>query len=238
MLVREVMTTPVLSVPENASVVDALQLMLEQKISGLPVVAEGNRVVGIVTEGDFLRRLELGTEAKHSRWVELFKSVGSLAGEYIQASSRRVADIMSRKLVTIGADAPLDDLVALMIDRKIKRVPVVEGGKMVGIVSRADLLRVVFRTLTADAARAPKSDEEIRRAILHALQGQSWIGASLIQVSVRDAVVTLTGTISHENQRNGARVAAESVPGVVKVIERLGMIEPLSGTYIPPLDEI
>jgi CBS domain-containing protein len=144
------MTPHVLSVPPEESVVTAAQLMLEKRISGLPVIDAGGKLVGIVTEGDFLRRAETGTRRQRPRWIEFFMGPGRLADEYVRLSGRKVGDVMTDEVQTVAPDAPLEQIVRLMERHRIKRVPVVHDGKVVGIVTRANLR---WRALPARSRR-------------------------------------------------------------------------------------
>jgi CBS domain-containing protein len=143
MKAKDVMTRHVVTIAPNASILEALRLMLEHKISGLPVVDEKGNLAGIVTEGDFLRRAETGTERKRSRWFEFLVGPGALAADYVRSHARRVDEVMTTDIHTITEDAPLDDVVALMEKHRIKRLPVMRGGELVRIVSRANLLHAL-----------------------------------------------------------------------------------------------
>jgi CBS domain-containing protein len=238
MLVGDVMTAPVISVTPSASVGEAAALMLAHRISGLPVIASDGTLVGMLTEGDFLRRAELGTETKRPRWLEFLVSPGKVADEYVISHGRKVEEVMSTDVATIRRDAPLDEVVETMVRRDIKRLPVVEGGRVVGIIARSDLLRALARKLpTGDAAAA--DDEQIRIAIMAEFAKQIWSGKGLIRADVEHGAVELNGTIFDERSRRAARVAAENVPGVKSVSDRLVWIEPLSGmpVFPPEADE-
>src|SRR5262245_33350204 len=137
---RDVMTWSAITVRPDESVTRAVQLMLQNKISGLPVVDDKGRLVGIVTEGDFLRRGELGTQRQRPRWLEFLLGPGRLAAEYVQASGQKVAQVMTPEVKTITSESPLEEVVRLMERHRVKRLPVVQDGKLIGIVSRADLL--------------------------------------------------------------------------------------------------
>jgi CBS domain-containing protein len=143
MKAKDVMTRHVVTIAPNASILEALRLMLQHKISGLPVVDEKGNLAGIVTEGDFLRRAETGTERKRSRWFEFLVGPGALAADYVRSHARRVDEVMTTDIHTITEDAPLDDVVALMEKHRIKRLPVMRGGELVRIVSRANLLHAL-----------------------------------------------------------------------------------------------
>jgi CBS domain-containing protein len=231
MQVAEVMTSLVIGIEPSASIVEAAKLMLSGHFSGLPVVASDKGLVGVVTEGDFLRRGELGTTRKRPRWLEFIVSEGKQATEYAQSHGRKVEEVMSTEPVTISPEASLEDLVELMTTRKIKRLPVIEKGKLVGIVARSDLMRAMLRALPASTTVA-SDDERIRQAIIAELAKQAWSGA--IRVTVDHAVAQLDGAIFDERAREAARIAAENIPGVTKVVDQLSWIEPMSGMYILP----
>lgn len=231
MRVAEVMTSPVVGIEPSASIAEAAKLMLSSHFSGLPVVSSDKRLVGVVTEGDFLRRGELGTTRKRPRWLEFIVSEGKQATEYVQTHGRKVEEVMSAEPVTISPDASLEDLVELMTSRKIKRVPVIENDKLVGIVARSDLMRAMLRTLPASAPVA-SDDERIRQAVIAELAKQAWSGS--IRVTVDHGVTQLDGAIFDERAREAARVAAENIPGVTKVVDQLSWIEPMSGMYVLP----
>ncbi len=231
MLVEAVMKAPVISVDPSTSIAEAAKLMLSLRISGLPVVQSDGTLVGMVSEGDLLRRSELGTQRKRSWWLEFFASPGKVADEYVQANARRIGEIMATNVVTTQRNAPLEDVVELMGRHRIKRLPVVEDGKVVGIVARSDLLRALAKALPTGSE--PVSDDaRIEAAIAAELAGQSWGRNGLIRVYVQDGVVELTGTILDERARLAARVAAENVPGVKSVTDQIVSIEPMSGTVL------
>jgi CBS domain-containing protein len=224
----DVMTSRVISVGVEASVLEAIRLMLQNKISGLPVVDGEGLLVGIITEGDFLRRAETGTERKRCGWLEFLMRPGRLADEYVHSHGRKVSEIMTPDPVTIAADASLDEVVRIMERYCIKRLPVVRGQRVVGIVSRANLLHAlasVARELTVSA----KSDAEIRDRILAELAKQPWAPRNFINPVVRNGIVELWGTIFDEREREGARVVAENIAGADAVRDRLVWVEPMSG---------
>lgn len=233
MKVSDIMTPHVLSVPPEESVVTAAQLMLEKRISGLPVIDAGGKLVGIVTEGDFLRRAETGTRRQRPRWIEFFMGPGRLADEYVRLSGRKVGDVMTGEVQTVAPDAPLEQIVRLMERHRIKRVPVVHDGKVVGIVTRANLLRAVASFAGQIAPLAPE-DAAIRDQLLASLKDQPWAPVTAVHVTVRNGVVQLSGVITDERQRQALRVAAENVPGVKNVEDDIVWVEPVSGMYVEP----
>jgi CBS domain-containing protein len=233
MNVADIMTSPVLALRPSASVTDAARLMLTHQVSGLPVIEEDGKLAGIVSEGDFLRRSELGTERKHSGWLEFLVSPGQAAEEYVHAHGRKVAQIMRRDVVTTTPQATLEEVVELMSTRGVKRLPVIDGGKVVGIVARSDLMRAMLRVLPRGSA-AHSHDERIRGEILAEFANQSWASNGAIRVKVDKGVVELSGTIFDERIREAARIAAENVAGVTKVVDQITWVEPISGMLMTP----
>ncbi len=229
----DVMTRHVISVAPDASIETAVKLMLDRGISGLLVVDAAGQLAGVVTEGDLLRRSELGTGRQRSWWLRLLVSPGRQAEDFTHAHGRKVSDVMTTHVVSVDADAPLTDIVELMERHRIKRVPVVQQGKVVGVCSRADLLRALAVTARR-APAAPRDDRAIRNALLDALEKESWTPLATLNVTVADGVVDLWGTISDEQERRAITVIAENTPGVKRVTDHLVFIEPYSGTAIEP----
>ncbi|MDG4892244.1 CBS domain-containing protein [Mesorhizobium sp. WSM4976] len=228
MQVRDIMTTPVVTIATSASVADAADLMLTRNIRCLPVVGDDGSLAGIISEGDFLRRGELGTRRARPRWLEFLVGPGKLADEYVRSSGRRVAEVMTASVVSAAPGASLAEVVELMATHDIKNVPIVDADKIVGIVSRSDLMRILLRTLPKSGS-ATVDDEIIRRNILAELRGQSWsVGSDLIGITVDKGDVELSGAIFDERQRKAAVVAAENVAGVKKVTDKLFCAGPFS----------
>jgi CBS domain-containing protein len=200
MLAGDVMTRKVISVASDASAMQAGALMLKHQISGLPVVDSSGILLGIISEGDFLRRAELGTQRRRPRWLAFLISPGRLASEYVHACGRRVKEIMTPNPYTVTEATPVTEVVQLMERHRIKRVPVVCGRRLVGIVSRADLLRALARLARATETIAI-NDAEIREHVMAELRRQSWAPLDLINVIVRDRIVELQGTITEDSAR-------------------------------------
>jgi len=230
MLVRDVMTTPVIGVDPNASIGDAARVMLGHKISGLPVIAASGELVGMVSEGDFLRRAELGTDPHLAGLMRFLESSAKQADTYVRTRGRKVSEVMTKNARSIAPGAALEDAVAVMLKHHVKRLPVVEGGKIVGIVSRSDLMRALVQALPSP--KADCDDDRIRKAIETELAAQSWGGA--VRVAVRGGVATLGGTIFEDRARAAALVAAENVGGVKAVIDEMLWIDPMSGMIVLP----
>jgi CBS domain-containing protein len=236
MKVSDVMSTRVVSIAPDANVLEAIRLMLQKHISGLPVIDKSGTLVGIVTEGDFLRRAETGTERKRPRWLEFLLGPRRLADEYVHTHARKVEEVMTREPVTIAEDASLDDVVRIMERRRIKRLPVVRGAQVVGIVSRANLLHALA-SLGTTAPPPAKTDVAIRQQLLAEFDRQTWAPVALIDVVVKDGVVELWGTITEEAQGEALKVCAENIPGVKSVVSHLTWIDPMSGMVISEPDE-
>lgn len=232
----DIMTPKVVSVMPDASILEAMRSMLANRISGLPVVSENGKLVGIVTEGDFLRRAETGTQQRRSRWLELFTSPGKLAQEYVHTHGRKVSDVMTPDPLTITEDTPLDVVVRLLEERRIKRLPVVRSGVVVGIVSRANLLHALA-SLAREQPNEGQTDAAIRAQIYAELNRQRWIPKDFINIVVRDGAVEVWGAILDERERQAVRVAVENVPGVKHISDHLVWVEPMSGMAFGPVDE-
>jgi CBS domain-containing protein len=227
----DIMTGRVVTVAPDASVIEAIRLMLERHISGLPVVDASGVLVGVITEGDFLRRVETGTERKRPRWLEFLLGPRRLADEYVHTHARKVEEVMTREPITITEDTALDEVVKIMERRRIKRLPVMAGSRLVGIVSRANLLHALA-SLGRAAAPAKTSDVAIRDQLLAEFDKQSWAPVALIDVEVKNGVVELWGTITEGSQGEALKVCAENIAGVTKVVNHLIWIDPMSGMVI------
>jgi CBS domain-containing protein len=230
MKASDIMEKSVIAVGSDAGVSEAVRIMLQHKISGLPVIDAKGELVGIVTEGDFLRRTETGTEVQRTRWLQLLAGTGRLAEEYVRSHGRKVAEVMTTDVAAVSEDTELSAIVSIMEKRRIKRVPVVRDRKVVGIVTRADLLRGFARVIPGGAAaEAPKNDLELRNRIVAELNRLPWAARNTISVTVKNGEVDLQGAIFNVKERDALRVAAENVPGVKAVHDHLVWVEPMSG---------
>jgi CBS domain-containing protein len=231
MRAADVMTRKLVTVAPDAAVGDAVRLMLDKHVSGLPVTDGAGKLVGVLTEGDLLRRVEIGTEGHSSRLMALLRGTGRLADDYVRTHARLVSEIMSTEPKTVDPDASLDDIVRLMQKHRIKRVPVVEGGALIGVVSRADILRALLPELPEDEHEV-LSDADMRRRILAELEGQPWAPLMSVDIVVSDGGVALCGVITDERERRALHVAVERVPGVKSIHDHLCWIDPVSGSVI------
>jgi len=230
MKTSEIMTSPVITVTPATPIAGAARLMLQHRISGLPVI-DGKEVVGMITEGDLLRRAETGSAPHRPMWLELLLGPGRLADEYPHAHARRVGEAMTGDVVSVGPQADVAEIVQLMSKRRIKRVPVIDNGQLVGIVSRANLVRALVKALVKKPAR-PVSDDAIWQGILDAIAAEPWGPRFATDIKVKDGFVDIYGTITDERERTALHVLAENVPGVKGVRDHLVWVEPISGMVV------
>jgi CBS domain-containing protein len=233
----DIMTPDVISADPDATVLQAARYMLQHHISGLPVIDKTGALVGILSEGDFLRRRETHTDRRPSRWLEFLMGPGKLAAQYTHTHGSKVSEVMTTNLHTVSEDTPLEKIVELMERYRIKRVPVLRGKKVVGIVTRANLIHAMV-SLARGEPKAATGDAAIRQELLKELKTEKWALASMINVVVREGVVELWGMIVDDRQREALVVAAENIPGVKQVKDHLTWVEPTSGVVIEPRDEV
>lgn len=215
MKARDIMTSPVITVAPETTVKEVAALLYEHRIGALPVVQD-ERLVGIVSESDLLHRHEIGTdrfEHAGSWWLRLFGADGALH-DYVRAHARFARDVMTRKVATVAPDASIAEVAQLLEGRGTGCVPVVDGGKLVGIVSRANLVQALATRVRAPVERQAVDDESIRRALLQELERQAWWRIDRAAVIVTNGVVHYWGMIDTDAARPAARVAAENIPGV------------------------
>jgi CBS domain-containing protein len=215
MKASDVMVSAVISVKPSTTVKEVAQLLLERRISAVPVLDDEGKLVGIVSEGDLIRRAEIGTERRQSWWLRLLTGDSALANDYVKAHARTVADVMTRKPIMASPDTPLHEIAALLERHAIKRVPIVKDGALVGIVSRANLLQALASS--GKGLDVALSDTAIRERILAHLNNQPWAHTLLLNVTVNGGVVDLWGIAGSDAERKAIRVAAESTPGVTAV---------------------
>jgi CBS domain-containing protein len=217
----DIMTTDVVSLRPDATVFEAATLLTRHHVSGVPVVDDTGAVVGILSEGDLLHRVETGTGKPQRSWLgEFLHSTRRLASEYLKENAVKVGDIMTSNVIYVSPKAELSEIAELLERHHIKRVPVLEQGRLVGIVSRANLIRALASAAQPDPA-AVASDEAIQRDVLHALDGHRWAMAAE-NVVVKEGVVHFWGTVNSEEERKAILVAAERVSGVRGVEDHLG----------------
>lgn len=230
MRAHQIMTRQVITTTPETSIADAARVLLEHHISGLPVVDDAGKLVGVVSEGDFLRRAEIGTQRRRPRWLRILTGPGEAASDFVKARGRKVGEVMNTTPITVGEDTTLEDVSATLERNDIKRVPVVRGDKLVGIVTRTNLVQAVL-DLARDVPDPTADDDHIQRRILAAIEKHDWKPFGL-SVVVRGGIVHLGGVITDERSRQAAIVAAENVSGVRKVHDHLVWLEPMSGVYL------
>lgn len=235
MRAHQIMTRNVLTVSPDTAVETAVNKMLENHISGLPVVNISGDLVGIVSERDFLRRAEIGTQRKRPRWLQFFLSPGASADDFVHERGRLVQDVMTRDPVTVTEETPLADIVALMEKKNVKRLPVVRGRLLVGIVTRANLMRAVA-DLTRDVPDPTADDDHMRDRILRTIEAQDWRPIGL-QVTVRRGIAHLHGLVIDERSREASIVAARNVAGVKEVHDHLCFVDTWSGFYLESAED-
>jgi CBS domain-containing protein len=236
MQVKDVMTQNVISVEANETVLKAARLMLQNRVSGLPVIGATGELVGIVTEGDFLRRGEIGTQRHRPKWLEFLVGPGRMAAEYVRVNGRRIDEIMTPDPLSVTEDDSLETVVDLMERHRVKRLPVMRGAKMVGIVSRANLMHALASLARDDTPPAANDDSAIRDRILVALGKEQW--APKANVVVKNGIAELWGALTDERERPALIVATENISGVKVVHDHLVWVEPMSAmAFLSPEDE-
>jgi CBS domain-containing protein len=209
----DVMTTTVLSVTPEMTVRDAAKMMVEQRISAVPVIDAKGQLIGMVSEGDLMRRVELGTEKRQRSWWLDLLATGLDADEYVKSHGHLVEDIMTRDVIFVDEATPLNEIAGLLESKHIKRVPVLRQGELVGIVSRANLVQALASAHEEAPPEIDPTDREIRAALLGEITGRPWAFAGR-NIIVRDGVVHLWGVFRSPEAVKAVRVAAEGIPGV------------------------
>jgi CBS domain-containing protein len=220
MIASDVMVRDVVTVGPRTGVADAVKLLVERDISALPVVDEAGRIVGILSEADLMRRDELGTEKHRPWWLEAVTPAASLAAEFARSHGRKVAEVMSTAVVAATEDTPLTEIAAILERNRIKRLPIVRDGTLVGIVSRANLIQALA-TLLLPPAEGVKSDRAIRLELLEKLGKQSWTDFGDRNVIVKDGTVHIWGLVGSANERTALVALAEQIPGVKAVVDEM-----------------
>jgi CBS domain-containing protein len=220
MKAADVMVSAVISVRPHARVEEVASILLANHISAVPVIDEEGELLGIVSEGDLMRRAEAGTERRRSWWLEHLTGKKVLAAEYVKSHSHKVRDVMTRAVVTATPDTPLGEIATLLEKKRIKRVPIVKNGKVVGIVSRANLLQALATMPAKDTVDAHTDDSEIREKVLSRLNAERW-RPTLFNVTVHDGNVDLWGFVTSNDEKKAARIAVEEIVGVKCINDHL-----------------
>lgn len=221
MFARDIMTKPVLTIGADATVRELADLLVKHQISAVPVTDRSGKVVGMVSEGDLMRRAELGTQKTRSWWLQLFFDRDLEATEFVKANARKVRDVMSKDVISVAPETPLSELAKTLEQNNIKRVPVVANEQLVGIVSRANLIRAFVTHQHRIALEIERSDESIRTMIDKALTAEPWMKGLIVNCLVEGGVVDLWGLVPDATIKTAVRVAVEAVPGVKAVNDHL-----------------
>jgi CBS domain-containing protein len=220
MKATDVMVTKVITVRPDTPVATIAEVLLANRISAVPVVNDKDALVGIVSEGDLIHRVEAGTERHRSWWLELLTGKEILAHEFVMSYGRKAADVMTRPVISVQPDTPLGDIAALLEKHRIKRVPVASNGKIVGIVSRANLIQALVN-LNRAKTETSVDDLTLHSNILEQLRSKPWVDPTPISILVNNGSVELWGIVDSETEKNAIRVAVEVTPGVRQVANKL-----------------
>jgi CBS domain-containing protein len=224
MQAKDIMTTGVVSIGPETTVRHIAGILAEKGISAVPVVDDSGAILGIVSEGDLIHREEIGTSQKERSWWLLSLSKSEEAAvDYAKSHGRRARDIMTRDVVTVQENTELADVAELLETKRIKRVPVVRDGAIVGIVSRANIVQAIAARPEGATESVSGDDESIRLQVIANLEGHPWSSPWSNVVFVTNGVVDLYGTVTNEAERDASRIAAENTPGVVEVIDHRGI---------------
>lgn len=235
MLVKNIMTPRVISVTENATLWDALTALTTNKVSALVVVDAQGAPLGVLSEGDLLRRAELGTAKKRPGWLEFLVGGGKIAADYKISHGRKVGEIMTRGALTVGENATVAEAVDMMLGHKVKRLVVARDGQAIGVCSRSDLIKALMATLPKPSDT--RSDADIAEDIAAEFEREPWAPKGSVRIRVADGAVTLEGAISDERLRGALKVLCENTPGVKSVRDRMAWVEPNSGYLVPSPDD-
>lgn len=226
----DIMTTDVITVSPTTSVQAVARLLADKGISAVPVVDAKNRLIGMVIEGDLLHRGEIGTERRRPWWLNMIASTDQAAGDYVKTHSHSVADVMTRDVLSVEDTTSVADIALLLETNRIKRVPVLRAGKLVGIVSRANLIRALAMTIETSTSSAAADDRSIRNKLLSELKAQSWAEVAPENITVKDGVIHLWCSYSSEREKKALLIAAQNISGVRHVKDHMRAVPaPLRG---------
>jgi len=218
----DVMTRDVITVEPDTPVQDIAQQLMRHRVSAVPVVDSDRLIVGIVSESDLLRRVVAGAESGVSAWLKSVFSQESVAETYVKSHGRVAADVMTRSVTSVEEDTPISEIARVLERNGIKRFPVVRDGRLVGIVSRSNLLQGFAAATDISSADVNPDDRAIRQAVERAISTQAGIAGGSVNVVVKDGVVQLWGLVETESERRAAQIAAEECPGATAVENNLG----------------
>lgn len=218
----DVMVRDVVTVHPETSVADAIALLSKHDVSALPVVDAEGRILGIVSEADLVHRVEIGTEKHRSWWMEAVTGASALAGDFAKSHGQKVEEVMTAEVVSATEDTPLAEIATLLERHRIKRVPIVRDGKVVGVVSRSNLIQALASAVGRTNGTATEdSDRTIRNEVLSRLNGQAWTDFGERNIIVSHGVVHVWGLVGSEAERKALKALAEGVPGVSGVADEM-----------------
>ena len=227
----DIMVSDVITVKSSGTVQEAAELLLLNRISAMPVVDDSGKLVGMISEGDLIRHGDAGTAHERPAWLRLLMGREGLAAEFVKENSRAVADIMTREIISAEPDAPVADIATLLERHRIKRVPIVHNGKMVGIVSRANLIQALAAFRNKSLAPQRVDDKALRERIVARLKSEPWAKPSFVNVTVTDGAVDLWGIVDSSAEKEALRVAVQVTPGVKAVNDNVIVQPATSAAY-------
>jgi CBS domain-containing protein len=219
---QDAMTRDVVTVRPQTTVGEIAGLLVRHRISAVPVVADDGRVVGIVSQTDLGHRSETGTEKRRKWWLDLFADADSKAREYIKSHGLKAHDVMTRVIVSVSKNASLAEVADVLDSHRIRQVPVMDDGKLAGMISRADLVRKLAEIRIAAPAARPDNGA-LQKAIWEQIKAQPWLESAYVNLAVKDGVVELYGVVDSDDQRRALRILVEGVSGVQKVEDNVGL---------------
>jgi CBS domain-containing protein len=223
---KDIMTANVITVTPDTAVEDIAKVLLENKISGLPVVDAKGNLVGMVSEGDLMRRPETDGEPHRSWWLNLLTSEEDKAKEFVHTHGRRAEDVMTADVAAVTEDTPVHDVAEILEKRQIKRVPVVRDGKVVGIISRANLLHGLAATQRRTEPTVKVDDHALRQKVIDLIEDKGWVSHGSLNPIVTEGVVELWGWVDSKAERKAMLIAVEEIDGVKRVEDHLGTVAP------------
>ncbi len=224
MKAKDIMTATVISVPQTATVEDATELMLAHHVSALPVTDTDGKLVGLISEGDLMRRVRDKEEPRRSWWLDLFRGTGESAQDFVKARSHKVSDVMTPDVIGVDEDTSVGTIARLLERHRIKRVPVTRHGAIVGIVSRSNLLHALSTIGDDTFPEPPQCDRDLRGRIETALKEVPVITVNLINFKVEAGYISVWGVVDSDFEENAVRVAIENVSGVRGIEMHVGRL--------------
>ena len=221
MRAQDAMTKVVITVGPDTSIGEIARLLIAHRISAVPVVSDG-RLLGLVSQTDLGHRVEAGTEKKRKWWLAAFGNPDAMAREYVKSHGLTAQDVMTHHIISVSKEATLAEVADVLDANRIRQVPVMDNGKLVGMVSHADLVRVIAAAQVTAPAPRP-ADGALQAAIWQAIKAQPWLRSTYLNLAVKDGVVELYGAVASSDQRRAVKVVIEGVPGVAKVEDKVGI---------------